>query len=106
GAVLIGTETAGDMARLQNFLARNGQPHHLLHPTSDKDAADLVARYATSRADMPLVLCPAGTVLKNPSETSLAFALGIIGIHANDKLYDVAVVGGGPAGLATAVYAA
>jgi thioredoxin reductase (NADPH) len=106
GAVLIGTETGGDMARLQNFLARNGQPHHLLDPTSDKDAADIVARYATSRADMPLVVCPDGTVLKNPSETSLAFALGMIGIHAHDKLYDVAVVGGGPAGLATAVYAA
>src|SRR2546430_3903506 len=71
GAVLIGPESLGDMARLQNFLARNGQPHHLLDPTSDKDAADLVARYATSRADMPLVVCPDGTVLKNPSETSL-----------------------------------
>jgi thioredoxin reductase (NADPH) len=106
GAVLIGTEIGGDMARLQNFLARNGQPHHLLDPTSDKDAADIVARYATSRADMPLVVCPDGTVLKNPSETSLAFALGMIGIHAHDKLYDVAVVGSGPAGLATAVYAA
>jgi thioredoxin reductase (NADPH) len=106
GAVLIGAETLGDMARLQNFLARNGQPHHLLDPAADKDAADLEARYAASRADMPLVVCPDGTVLKNPSETSLAFALGMIGIHAHDKLYDVAVVGSGPAGLATAVYAA
>lgn len=106
GAVLIGTEALGDMARLQNFLARNGQPHHLLDPAADKDAADLVARYATSRSDMPLVVCPDGTVLHNPSETSLARALGMIGIEAHDKLYDVAVVGGGPAGLATAVYAA
>src|SRR5438128_4382820 len=106
GPVLIGTEALGDMARLQNFLARNGQPHHLLDPAADKDAADLVARYAASRADLPLVVCPDGAVLKNPSETSLAFALGMIGIHAHDKLYDVAVVGGGPAGLATAVYAA
>src|SRR5439155_26680389 len=70
------------------------------------DAADLGARYAASRADLPLVVCPDGTVLKNPSETSLALALGMIGLHAHDKLYDVAVVGGGPAGLATAVYAA
>src|SRR5215510_4879957 len=106
GAVLIGPESLGDMARLQNFLARNGQPKHLLDPATDKDAADLVARYATSRADLPLVVCPDGTVLKNPSETALAFALGMIGLHAHDKLYDVAVVGGGPAGLATAVYAA
>src|SRR5215475_1824547 len=106
GAVLIGSQSLGDMARLQNFLTRNGQPHHLLDPATDKDAADLEARYAASRADLPLVVCPDGTVLKNPSETSLALALGMIGIHAHDKLYDVAVVGSGPAGLATAVYAA
>src|SRR5947209_19434334 len=67
GAVLIGTETAGDMARLQNFLARNGQPHHLLDPTSDTDAADLLARYSASRDDLPLVVCHDGTVLRNPS---------------------------------------
>ena len=69
----------GDMARLQNFLARNGQPHHLLDPATDKDAADLIARYATSRDDLPLAVCPDGTVLKNPTETALAFALGMIG---------------------------
>ena len=45
GPVLIGPGSLGDMARLQNFLARNGQPHHLLDPATDKDAADLVARY-------------------------------------------------------------
>ena len=49
---------------------------------------------------------PTARVLRNPSETSLALAIGMIGDHAHDKLYDVAVVGGGPAGLATAVYAA
>ena len=106
GLVLIGSEALGDMARLQNFLARNGQPHHLLDPAADKDAADLVARYAASRADMPLVVCPDGSVLKNPSEVSLGMALGMISVQAHDRLYDVAVVGGGPAGLATAVYAA
>ena len=106
GAVLIGSEALGDMTRLQNFLARNGQPHHVLDPAVDTDAADLVARYAGSRGDLPLVVCPDGTVLANPSENELAYALGMIGIHAHDKLYDVAVVGGGPAGLSTAVYAA
>ena len=45
GPVLIGPASLGDMARLQNFLARNGQPHHVLDPATDKDAADLVARY-------------------------------------------------------------
>src|SRR5882757_1954561 len=106
GPVLIGPASLGDMARLQNFLARNGQPHHLLDPAADKDAADLVARYSDSRADLPLVVCPDGTVLRNPSETSLALAISMITNRAHDKLYDVAVVGSGPAGLATAVYAA
>jgi thioredoxin reductase (NADPH) len=106
GPVLIGPAALVDMARLQNFLARNGQPHHLLDPASDKDAADLVERYSAARSDLPLVVCPDGTVLRNPSETSLALAMGMITNHAHDKLYDVAVVGSGPAGLATAVYAA
>src|SRR6476660_3636893 len=106
GPVLIGPASIGDMARLQHFLARNGQPHHLLDPATDKDAADLVARYSASRTDLPLVVCPDGTVLKNPSETALAFAVGMIGRHDHSKLYDVAVVGSGPAGLATEVYAA
>jgi thioredoxin reductase (NADPH) len=106
GPVLIGPASLGDTARLQNFLVRNGQPHHVLDPATDKDAADLVARYSPSRADLPLVVCPDGTVLRNPSETSLALAVGMITNHAHEKLYDVAVVGSGPAGLATAVYAA
>src|SRR5215217_137156 len=44
GPVLIGPASLGDMARLQNFLTRNGQPHHLLDPETDTDAADLVER--------------------------------------------------------------
>jgi thioredoxin reductase (NADPH) len=106
GPVLIGPVSLGSVARLQNFLTRNGQPYHVLDPATDRDAAELVARYSASRAELPLVVCPDGTVLRNPSETELAYAVGMIGGHAHDKLYDVAVVGGGPAGLATAVYAA
>ena len=106
GPVLIGPASLGDMARLQNFLARNGHPHHLLDPATDTDAADLVARYSPSRADLPLVVCPDGTVLRNPPRRRSRCALGMIGNQAHEKLYDVAVVGSGPAGLATAVYAA
>src|SRR4051812_8065514 len=87
GPVLIGPPSLGDLARLQNFLARNGQPQHYVDPATVKDAADLVARYAPSRADLPLVVCPDGTVLCNPSETELAHAIGMIGNHATNKLY-------------------
>ena len=55
---------------------------------------------------MPLALCPDGRVLRNPSETELARHLGMTGAPSAETVYDVAVVGAGPAGLATAVYAA
>jgi thioredoxin reductase (NADPH) len=104
GPVLIGPATESDVIRLQGFLTRNGHPHHLVDPTSDADAADLIARYAGR--DLPLVVCPDGTVLCNPGEVELAHRLGLVGRSAGQTLYDVAVVGSGPAGLSTAVYAA
>src|SRR3979409_1550543 len=105
GAVLIGPSNSAGVIRLQGFLTRNGFPHHLLDPERDHDAAELIARYSPSPSDLPLVVTADGTVLRNPGETELARALGMIG-PAGDKLYDVAIVGCGPAGLATAVYAA
>src|SRR6266702_3722740 len=106
GPVLIGPAALGDMARLQNFLTRNGQPHHLLDPEGERDAAELIARYSPKPEDWPLVVTAGGTVLRNPGETELARAIGMIGGPRNDRIYDVAIVGSGPAGLATAVYAA
>ena len=106
GPVLIGPSTLADLIRLQGFLTRNGYPHHLLDPVSDKDAADLIARYTPSPRDLPLVVVTDGTVLRNPTEVALAHAMGMIGGFAANKLYDVAIVGSGPAGLSTAVYAA
>ena len=106
GPVLIGPETAPDMVRLQGFLARNAYPCQVLDPATDRDAADLVARYAPNRTDLPLAVCPKGTVLKNPSEAELARALGMVLTDAPDRTYDVAIVGAGPAGLSAAVYGA
>ena len=106
GPVLIGPSNSRGVIRLQGFLSRNGLPHHLLDPERDHDAAELIARYSPSPEDWPLVVAADGTVLRNPSVSELARVLGMIGGAARDKLYDVAIVGCGPAGLATAVYAA
>jgi thioredoxin reductase (NADPH) len=106
GPVLIGPSNSSGVIRLQGFLTRNGYPHHLLDPVSDHDAAELIARYSPSPADWPLVVAPDGSVLRNPSESELARALGMVRELTKDKVYDVAVVGSGPAGLSTAVYAA
>jgi thioredoxin reductase (NADPH) len=91
---------------LQGFLARNAFPHQLLDPAQDLDAAKLVQHYASHPADLPLAVCPKGTILKNPSEVELARVLGMVPIDERDRTYDVAIVGAGPAGLSAAVYAA
>src|SRR5436305_3395372 len=106
GPVLIGPSGSAGVIRLQGFLTRNGIPHHLLDPERDHDAAELIARYSPSPSDWPLVVAVDGSVLRNPGESELARALGMIGGPANDRIYDAAIVGCGPAGLATAVYAA
>ncbi len=106
GPVLIGPTNSSGVVRLQGFLTRNGFPHHLLDPERDHDAAELITRYSPSPSDWPLVVIADGTVLRNPGESELARALGMIGGPAGDKIYDAAIVGCGPAGLATAVYAA
>src|SRR5260221_1759158 len=106
GPVLIGPSTSGGVVRLQSFLTRNGFPHHLLDPERDNDAAELIARYSPSPTDWPLAVIADGTVLRNPSETELARALGMIGGPAGNRIYDAAIVGCGPAGLSTAGYAA
>ncbi len=106
GPVLIGPTNSSGVVRLQGFLTRNGFPHHLLDPERDHDAAELITRYSPSPSDWPLVVIADGTVLRNPGESELARALGMIGGPAGTKIYDAAIVGCGPAGLATAVYAA
>src|ERR1700680_1150349 len=106
GPVLIGSRLSADVIRLLGFLTSNGYPHHLIDPAYDPEAASLLARYAPAANDLPLVICVDGTVLRNPSQTALARALGMIRVPQRQMIYDVAVVGCGPAGLATAVYAA
>jgi thioredoxin reductase (NADPH) len=106
GPALVGPPNMADVVRLQGFLSRNGWPHHLLDPATDHEASDLIAHYASEAGGLPLVVCPDGAVLHNPSEAVLARQLGMTGNARKGFVYDVAVVGAGPAGLATAVYAA
>jgi len=105
GPILVGPLTLPDMIRLQVFLTRNGQPHSVLDPEIDSDAVHMIA-LSLSPADYPLVVCPDGTLLRNPSEQELAKCIGLLDEITERRIYDVAIVGAGPAGLATAVYAA
>jgi thioredoxin reductase (NADPH) len=107
GPVLVGRAGSGDAVRLGNFLQRNAIPHQFVDIDNDPDACAFVERYAPRPIDLPLVVCPDGTLLRNPSESELGHFIGMIDEEsAHGRTYDVAIVGAGPAGLAAAVYAA
>jgi thioredoxin reductase (NADPH) len=106
GPVLVGSPASHDVVRLQTFLRRNGQPHHVLDPDVDPEACEVATRYGVACEELPLVISPDGAVLRNPSIAELARSIGMVARLDGTKVYDVAVVGSGPAGLATAVYAA
>ena len=106
GPIILGRAENGDVLRLEGFLRRNGHPHLLLCPASDPGAKMLIERFHIDPGELPIVLCPAGQLLRNPSEAELARCLGLIRAIDPERLYDVAIVGAGPAGLATSVYAA
>ena len=105
GPVLVGTPQSPGVMRLQTFLRRNAHPHQVMDAVRDEGTAALLSQYGATAADV-LALCPNGSVLVNPSEAALARCLGILDAAEHHELFDVAVVGAGPAGLATAVYAA
>ena len=89
---------------LKTFLARNHVPYAWLDVDRDLEAQRLVALAEADAADLPLVLLP-DAVLRSPTSRALADALGLR-TQAEQPLYDLCIVGGGPAGLAAAVYAA
>src|SRR6202165_165237 len=106
GPVIVGRAENGDVLRLEGFLSRNGHPHQTLNPETDPEATALIERFHVDPGQLPIVLCPGGQLLRNPSELELARCIGLVGPIDTNRVYDAAVVGGGPAGLATAVYAA
>jgi thioredoxin reductase (NADPH) len=90
---------------IKMFLARNHVPYRWYDIERDTEAERLRDLARADSADLPLVLIPHGDTLRSPSTLELAGALGLR-TSAQQPLYDVCIVGGGPAGLAAAVYAA
>jgi thioredoxin reductase (NADPH) len=106
GPLLVGQPSLPGVIRLQNFLSRNGNPYHLVDPATDAEAATLIKSSSAALSDLPSVVTADGSVLHNPTEAALARAIGMSAPRAMKAAYDVAIVGAGPAGLATSVYAA
>jgi thioredoxin reductase (NADPH) len=105
GPIIVGRPGNGDVLRLEGFLRRNGHPRQTLDPDTDAEAKALIERFHIDPGQLPIVLCPDGQLLRNPGERELARCIGLVRPIDPTRIYDVAIIGAGPAGLAAAVYA-
>jgi thioredoxin reductase (NADPH) len=102
---VIGHRWSDRSHEIKMFLARNHVPYRWYDIERDPEGERLCLVAHAATADLPLVLVPDGDTLRAPSTLDLAAALGLH-TSAQQPLYDLCIVGGGPAGLAAAVYAA
>ncbi|MDB4982849.1 MAG: cyclic nucleotide-regulated FAD-dependent pyridine nucleotide-disulfide oxidoreductase [Myxococcales bacterium] len=104
--VLIGSRHSASTMTLRAFLTRNAQPFTYEEVEGDPAVQELLDRFHVSVNEVPVVICSGGRVFRNPSVESLAQELGLSFDLDAATLRDVVIVGAGPAGLASAVYAA
>jgi thioredoxin reductase (NADPH) len=104
--VVLGSQHSSNTLRLREFLTRNGHPHRYVDLDNDQGSQELLDRFDIKLEDIPVVICSGKSVLRNPTNQRLAECLGFAGRTDQYRIHDVAIVGGGPAGLAAAVYAA
>ena len=104
--IIMGSRHSANTLRLREFLTRNSHPHTYVDLDSDTAAQELLDRFNLKIEEIPVVICSGRAVLRNPTTQQLAECLGFGGTLDESRIRDVAIVGGGPAGLAAAVYAA
>ena len=105
GIRVLGTTWSPTTYETKAFLARNEVPYLFLDIERDDTAARTAASATATGGELPVVILPDARTLLNPSKADLAEAAGIHSVPAA-PFYDLAIVGGGPAGLAAAVYGA
>ncbi|MRX10517.1 FAD-dependent oxidoreductase [Pseudoduganella sp. FT25W] len=108
GVVVFGARDSQQTLVLRHFLNRNGQPaaYFDTNIAADDEAHKLMTRFGVTADDIPAVVMLNGEVLRRPTLRQLADGIGISPDRIDGRLFDVVVVGAGPAGLAAAVYAA
>src|SRR6202166_1054820 len=104
--VVIGSTHCAGTLRVKEFLTRNGHPFHYIDLDRDADAQSLLDQFQVSAADVPVLICGADAVLRNPSNAQIAECLGFNDAIHQTRVSDLVIVGAGPAGLAAAVYGA
>jgi thioredoxin reductase (NADPH) len=105
-ALLIGSSHSSDTLRLRAFLSRNGHPHTYIDVEHDPDVQAVLDQFEIRVSEIPVLICLGDVVLRNPTIAEAAACFGLnAGIDVGG-VYDLIVVGAGPAGLAAAVYGA
>jgi thioredoxin reductase (NADPH) len=104
--VVVGSAHCAGTLRVEEFLTRNGHPFHYIDLDRDADAQAVLDQFHVSAADVPVVICGAHAVLRNPANAQIAECLGFNDTVDQTRVNDVVIVGAGPAGLAAAVYGA
>ena len=102
---VVGSRYSRDTHRIREFLARNKVPFTWIDLENDPSVNALLGRFGIRPEETPVVVRGSDVILRNPSNPQLADALGIRK-PLEQTLYDLAIVGAGPAGLAAAVYGA
>lgn len=102
---VIGSRFSGDTLRTREFLARSRVPYQWLDPDTDAQVEAVLQQFRIQPAELPVVIV-SGTVLRGASPGALAEYLGLTAANLPERCFDLVIVGGGPGGLAAAVYGA
>jgi thioredoxin reductase (NADPH) len=102
---VIGSRFSPESLHIREFLSRSRIPHEWIDPDRDAHVESLLRDFAVEPAELPVVIA-SGSVLRRPTAGALAEYLGLTVDSLPDRCFDLIVVGGGPAGLAAAVYGA
>jgi thioredoxin reductase (NADPH) len=105
-AIVIGSRHSAATLRLQAFLTRNNHPYQYVDVDTDQDVQSMLDSFQVAVTDVPVLVCRGERVLKNPTNAEVADCLGFNPTLNQEAVRDLVIVGAGPAGLASAVYAA
>jgi len=104
--VLVGSIYSANTHRIKEFLMRNGHPYSYIDLESDAEVQKLLDNFHIAASEIPVLICRGQVVLRNPSNQQIADCLGFSESVDQTKVRDLVIIGGGPSGLAAAVYGA
>jgi thioredoxin reductase (NADPH) len=104
--MLLGSSHSPGTLRVKEFLSRNGHPYSYVDLDHDDGVQSLLDRFHVAVDEVPVLICRGDAVLRNPTNAEIAECLGFNEDIDATHVRDVLIIGGGPAGLASAVYAA